>query len=299
MELRHFRYVIAVAEELHFGRAAERLNMCQPPLSHQIRLLEEELGVKLFERTKRRVEVTEVGLRLVEEARKVLAQVEQAAKVASRTSKGELGHLSLGMIWERKLLVEALRMFAKRYPDVHVDLHRLSWREQSQALAEGRLHVGFMIATPTRDPSLIYETLGWDPLVVGLPERHHLAALERVPLRALANERYIMFQREINPNIYDEIIAVCRNAGFSLNIVHQVNSIYSSMALVAAGLGIALFPGGVREVARQGVVYRQLQGRMPNMENVLAYKVGSTVGATRAFLDIVRRLTSKKIQSKR
>src|SRR5436190_15510567 len=283
MELRHFRYVIEVAEELNFGRAAERLNICQPPLSHQIRLLEEELGVKLFERTKRRVEVTEAGRRLVDEARKVLAQVEQAAKVASRTSKGELGHLSLGMIWEQKLLVEALRVFAKRYPEVHVDLHRLGAREQAQALAEGRLHVGFMIAGPTRDPSLVYETLGWDPLVVGLPERHHLAALERVPLRALADERYIMFQRDINPNIYDDIIAVCRNAGFSLNIFHQVNNIYSSMALVAAGLGVALFPGAVRDVGRRGVVYRQLQGRMPKMESILAYKAGTPVGATRAF----------------
>jgi DNA-binding transcriptional LysR family regulator len=298
MELRHFRYVIAVAEELNFGRAAERLNICQPPLSHQIRLLEEELGVKLFERTKRRVEVTEAGRRLVDEARKVLAQVEQAAKVASRTSKGELGHLSLGMIWEQKLLVEALRVFAKRYPEVHVDLHRLSAPEQAQAIAEGRLHVGFMIASAIRNPSLVYETLGWDPLVVGLPERHHLAALERVPLRALADERYIMFQRDINPNIYDDIIAVCRNAGFSLNIFHQVNNIYSSMALVAAGLGVALFPGAVRDVGRRGVVYRQLQGRMPKMESILAYKAGTPVGATRAFLDTVRTISSRKFSLK-
>jgi DNA-binding transcriptional LysR family regulator len=108
-----------------------------------------------------------------------------------------------------------------------------------------------------------------------------------------------MFQREINPNIYDEIIAVCRNAGFSLNIVHQVNSIYSSMALVAAGLGVALFPGSVREVTRQGVVYRQLQGRMPKQESVVVYKSGTPRGATRAFLEIVRTLASKREHTKR
>src|SRR5215467_15054944 len=104
MELRHFRYVIAVAEELNFGRAAERLNMSQPPLSHQIRLLEEELGVKLFERTKRHVQLTEAGIRLVEEARKVLAQVDRAVKVTSKASQGEIGHLSVGMLWERTIM---------------------------------------------------------------------------------------------------------------------------------------------------------------------------------------------------
>src|SRR5437763_689538 len=121
MELRHFRYVIAVAEELHFGRAAERLNMSQPPLSHQIRLLEEELGVKLFERTKRHVQITEAGIRLVDEARKVLAQVDRAAKVTSRSDKGDLAHLTIGMSWERTVIVESLRIFGERYPEVHVD----------------------------------------------------------------------------------------------------------------------------------------------------------------------------------
>jgi len=294
MELRHFRYVIAVAEELHFGRAAERLNICQPPLSHQIRLLEQELGVKLFERTKRHVEVTEAGIRLVEEARKVLAQVDHAAKVATRTSKGEFGHLSLGMTWERKFLVDALRIFGKRYPDVHVDLHRLRGPQQTQALAEGRLHAGFMLATAARDPGLIYETLRWEPLVVGLEERHRLADLKQVPLRALANERYIMFQREIAPNLYDEIIAMCRNAGFSLNIVHEVDGVESSMALVGAGLGVALFPDAVRDVERRGVVFRKLKGRMPKMESVVVYKPGTRLNVTRAFLEIVRALFSKK-----
>ena len=155
MELRHFRYVIAVAEELHFGPAAERLHMSQPPLSHQIRLLEEELGVKLFERTNRRVQLTEAGTRFVEEARKALDQVDRAAKVASRSSKGELGHLSIGMMWERTVIVESLRIFGERYPDVHISLHRLSEVQQIQGLVEGRLDVGFTIGTSPREARLI------------------------------------------------------------------------------------------------------------------------------------------------
>ncbi len=202
MELRHFRYVIAVAEELNFGRAAERLNMSQPPLSHQIRMLEEELGVQLFERTKRRVQLTEAGIRFVEEARKVLDQVDRAAKVASRSSKGELGHLSIGMIWERAAMVESLRILGQGYPDVHVSLHRLSEVQQIQGLMEGRLDICFTMGLPPREAPFIYETLAWEPLVVGVPVGHHLASAERVPLHALAKERYIMFKRDRNPGLY-------------------------------------------------------------------------------------------------
>src|SRR5215467_9291705 len=186
MELRHFRYVIAVAEELNFGRAAERLNMSQPPLSHQIRMLEEELGVKLFERTKRRVQLTEAGIRFVEAARNVLDQVDRAAKVVSKRGKGELGPLSIGMVWERAIMIDSLRILGERYPDVRVSLHRLTEPQPLQGLIERRLDVAFMIGTSQRDPALVYETLAWEPLIVALPVGHHLTGVDRVPLRALA-----------------------------------------------------------------------------------------------------------------
>jgi DNA-binding transcriptional LysR family regulator len=299
MELRHFRYVIAVAEELNFGRAAERLNMSQPPLSHQIRLLEEELGVKLFERTKRHVQLTEAGIRLVEEARKVLAQVDRAVKVTSKTSQGKIGHLSVGMLWERTIMVESLRILGGRYPDIHVDLHRLSGEEPVRGLMEGRLDIVFALATSHGEPSLIYETLAWEPLIIGLPTGHRLTAADRVPLRALAKEPNIMFQRDRNPGLHDEIIAVCRNAGFTLNAIHEVDSVYSGMALVAAGLGICLFPSAAADVQRSGVVFRHLEGRMPKTESVMMYRRVSPSNVLRVFLDIVRTLSKKKAPARR
>jgi DNA-binding transcriptional LysR family regulator len=293
MELRHFRYVIAVAEELNFGRAAERLNMSQPPLSHQIRLLEEELGVKLFDRTKRRVQLTEAGARLVEEARKVLAQVDRAAKVTSRTTKGELGHLAVGMSWERTVMVEALRIFGERYPGVHVDLDRLPQPHLIRGLVEGRLDVAFTLGTSQRESTLVYETLAWEPLVVGFPPEHRLANSKRLSLRALAKDRFIMFERDRNPGLYDEIIAVCRNGGFSLNIMHEVDSVDSGMALVAGGLGIALFPRAVQDVHRDGIVFRNLEARTLKMESVLVYRRGVPSDVVQVFLDIVRTVNKK------
>src|SRR5262249_53585765 len=169
MELRHLRYVIAVAEELHFGRAAERLNMSQPPLSQQIRLLEEELGVKLFHRTKRQVQLTDAGVRFIEEARQILAQVDHATRVASRADNGEIGYLIVGTVTsEKRILIDTLRTFHKRYPDVHLELRSLSTPAQIMALREGRIQVGFVIQ-PIEEPSLAVETVAREPLVVALP----------------------------------------------------------------------------------------------------------------------------------
>ena len=294
MELRHFRYVIAVAEELNFGRAAERLNMSQPPLSHQIRMLEEELGVKLFERTKRRVQLTEAGIRFVEAARKVLDQVDRAAKVVSKSGKDEVGHLSIGMVWERVFMIEALRLLDERYPGVRVSLHRQE-PQQIQRLIEQQLDVAFMVGTSQKDPALVYESLAWEPLIVALPVNHHLADLDRVPLRALATERYIMFRRDRNPGLYDEIIAVCRNAGFSLKMLHEVDSVTGGLALVAAGVGVALVPTAAADMPHEGVVFRHLEGHLPKMESVIVYRRGAPSNVLASFLDLVRSVSRKAV----
>ena len=299
MELRHFRYVIAVAEELNFGRAAERLNMSQPPLSHQIRMLEEELGVKLFERTKRRVQLTEAGIRFVEAARNVLDQVDRAAKVVSKSGKGELAHLSIGTVWEREVMIESLRLLDEQYPGVRVSLRRLQEPQQIQGLIEQQLDVGFMIGTSQKDPALVYESLAWEPLIVALPVGHHLADVDRVPLRALATERYIMFRRDRNPGLYDEIIAVCRNAGFSLKTNHEVDSVSGGLALVAAGVGVALVPTAAADMPHEGVVFRKLEGRLPKMESIVVYRRGVPSNVLAIFLDIVRSISKKPFAGRR
>jgi len=292
MELRHLRYVIAVAEELHFGRAAQRLNMSQPPLSQQIRYLEDELGVKLFHRTKRQVKLTEAGTRFVDEARQVLAQVEHAARVASRANNGEIGYLTVGTVTaEKTVLVDTLRMFAKRYPDVHVELRSLGTDAQLHAIREGRIQVGFVIL-PVEVSDLEIEKVLSEPLVLAVPNKHRLASHKRVPLKALVGEPSILFPRALSPGYYDKIISVCRNAGFSLKVIHEMDNIYTALALVEAGLGISIFPASIQGLNRKGVVFRELQAPFPEMECAVAYRKGVQSAVLRSFLDVVRTVIS-------
>ena len=178
-------------------------------------------------------------------------------------------------------------------------MHRTGGLALVKAVKEGRLQVGFAFVIGPKDQALTYETLDWERIVVGLPERHPLADLERVPLRSLAAEQYIMFHWEVCPGLYDEIIAVCRNSGFSLNIVHEADSVYSSMALVAAGLGVALFPASVQDVKRKGIVFRELQGRLPKMESIMVYQSDVQLRVVHAFLDVVRQCARKTSSRRR
>jgi DNA-binding transcriptional LysR family regulator len=197
-------------EFLSCRRATEHVTTS---IEHQIRLLEQELGVKLFERSKRHVLLTEAGARFVEEGRKALAQVDHVAKVALSPSNRQAGHLSIGMIWERRVLVDSMRLFTQRHPDVHVDLHRAGKPALINALKEGRLQIAFTSLIGPQDQNLTYETLGWEPLVVGLPHGHPLAAREKVPLRSLATEQYIAFHREVRRiagTLFTSLVSVWR-----------------------------------------------------------------------------------------
>src|SRR5262245_27498223 len=180
MELRHLRYVIAVAEELHFGRAAARLNMSQPPLSQQIRQLEDEIGAKLFRRTNRQVRLTEAGEAFVREARQIIAHAEHAAKAAVRASKGEIGQLTVATVTSTesgffKVVVDILHAFATRYPNVRLVLRSLNPDQQVHALREGRIQVGFL-TLPVDDEELEVEWVRGGPMVLGLAARYELAA---------------------------------------------------------------------------------------------------------------------------
>src|SRR5262245_46404807 len=199
MELRHLRYLVAVAEELHFGRAAIRLNISQPPLSQQIRQLEEELGVTLFERTKREVRLTEAGKRVVDEAYQVLGQIDHFTNVAAQAGGGEIGQLSVGVPGGvNEILVRTLRLLAKQSPGVRVELQYMSTGAQIEALRDRRITVGF-VNLPVSEPSLALETIKAEPLWVALPRSHALTRFRRVPLKALANEPMIFFPRRITP----------------------------------------------------------------------------------------------------
>jgi DNA-binding transcriptional LysR family regulator len=292
MELRHLRYLVAVAEELHFGRAAIRLHISQPPLSQQIRQLEEELGVKLFERTKREVRLTEAGKRIVNEAQQVLSQVDHFTKVASRAGEGSIGNLSVaGPGGVNEILVDTLRVFAQRYPGVHIELQFMNTGLQIEALREGRIQAGFL-NLPVNDSSLSLETVRRWPLWVALPKRHPLSRLSRVPLTALADQQFVLFARRGSPGLHDSLTTICRNAGFSLNVVHEVDNMIASLTLVTAGLGVAFCSPNMQKLW-PGVTFRPIKDVVPPLEYAVAYRRDSRSPVLDSFLRIVRQTAGK------
>jgi DNA-binding transcriptional LysR family regulator len=293
MELRHFRYVVAVGETLHFGRAAERLNISQPPLSQQIRQVEEELGVQLFHRTKRQVQLTEAGRIFMDEARIILACAERAGSLAARVSHGEVGQLTIGVIGpaDANIIVEIFRRFAKRHPRVRVILRNLNTAQQTQAIREGRLHVGFL-APPVDDAALAVETVVRFPIFVALPRNHPLASQPFVQLRAMATEPHVSFSRDAAPGLFDSIMSGCRVAGFTPRIAHEVDNLYSACSLVAAGLGVAFVPAGIQHV--RPIVLRPLRPALSGVEaNVaVAYRRDSSSELLELFLNVVREVAA-------
>lgn len=296
MELRHLKYVVAVADTLHFGHAAERLHLSQPPLSQQIRQLETELGVALFYRTKRRVELTDAGRLFVEEARVILAHAAHASNLALRVTNGEVGQLSIGAAGpaDAQIFVDILRAFARRHPQIRMLVRNMGSAEQARAISEGRLHVGF-VALPIDEPDLATETVLRRPIVVALPRHHPLAARARVPLHALAKEPHIMFARRMGPRLFDAVMAACRQAGFDMHIAHEVDNLHTACALVEAGLGVCFVPAGIQEKRWNGIVLRPVTPALPHVESQLAiaYKPQSCELVS-LFVDVVREVMTAR-----
>ncbi|HZJ31084.1 MAG TPA: LysR substrate-binding domain-containing protein [Vicinamibacterales bacterium] len=296
MELRHLRYVVTVADTLHFGQAAERLHLSQPPLSQQIRQLETELGVSLFHRTKRHVELTDAGRMFVEEARVILAHAAHASNLALRVNQGEVGQLSIGAAGpaDARIFVDILRAFARRHPQIRMVVRNMASAEQTRAINEGRLHVGF-VALPIDEPDLATETILRRPIVIALPRTHPLASRARVPLEALANEPHIMFTRRMGPRLFDAVIAACREAGFAMQIAHEVDNLYTACALVAAGLGVCFVPAGIQQKHSNAVVLRPVTPTLPHVDSQLAiaYKPQSCELVS-LFMDVAREVLAAK-----
>ncbi len=291
MELRHLHYFVAVAEELHFGRAAERLHIAQPPLSQQIRSLEEELGVQLFYRTKRHVELTEVGQVFLQEARQTLAKAEQAVIAAQRAGRGELGRLVVGFVGSAvyEILPVTLRNFHERFPDVELHLRELTTAQQVRALRDGRIQIGF-VRTLVHDDTLQTETLFKEPLLVALPEKHLLPGQSKVPVEALAHEHFILAPRHLGTGLYDQIISLCKQAGFSPNVTQEAIQMQTILGLVAAGLGVSLIPASARHLRERGVVYRELQISTVQVEMALAWRKEDISPALQAFISVAKEM---------
>lgn len=262
MELRHLRYFIAVAEELHFGRAAQVLGISQPPLSQQIQALEQELGARLFERTNRRVALSEAGRLFLEEARLVLAQVDKAADVARRAQLGELGEMKIGFTSSAPFnssIPKAIYAFRQRFPAVHLNLKEMSSRDVADALLDESIEVGLMRPLPLPD-ELVATELFREPLVAVLNADHPLAqGSERgLQLAALASEPFVFFPRSYGSGLHAQLLSLARQAGFSPHFAQEAGEAMTIIGLVSAGLGVSVLPASFQRMRIDGVVYRTL-----------------------------------------
>ena len=289
IELRHLRYFVAVAEELHFGRAAAKLGIAQPPLSLQIQKLEAELGTALFERTSRRVQLTPAGKVLLDEARHVLQEFAAAADAALRAARGEMGSLSVAFAASVMFLAlpKIIRRFREEFPRVHLELRELPTGSQLVALRTGELDIGFLREPPV-DEELSTETLMTERLLLALSKRHPLASRKRLRLTDVANEDFVLFPRDIAPGLYRHVLAVCAEAGVHPRIVQTSLELYTTVSLVEAGLGVTIIPESVRKMGWRGVRYYPIGSPAATTRIDAAWRTDNRSPVIPAFLEIAR-----------
>ncbi|NEP53112.1 MAG: LysR family transcriptional regulator [Moorea sp. SIO3C2] len=289
IELNHLKTFLVVAEEMNFGRAAERLHIAQPPLSRQIKRLEESLGVQLFHRTKPQIQLTEAGRALVLEARRILKQVDLGVQVTQRASRGEIGQIILGFegFSSADIVPLSIQAYKQQFPDVHIVAKEMSTGEQVQALLEQRIDLGFIVPRKV-DESLMVETILREPLVLAVSETHPLASQEQVQLGQLQDEPFIMGLNTDQCGLYSAVIRVCHQAGFTPEVSQVTNETQLMLGFVAAGMGIALLPNSIRRFRRDGVVYRSVQPSTAEIVLAIAWRITNLCPTLEQFLQVVR-----------
>jgi DNA-binding transcriptional LysR family regulator len=282
VELRHLRYFVAVAEELHFARAATRLRIAQPPLSKQIRQLEQELGVPLLERTTRSVRLTSAGNVFLQEARRVLTQAEHARSMAMQAQLGAVGELQIGFVTSAgyEILPDVLRAYRGRFPQVQIRPYHMTVAEQLKSLEEHRLHVG-IVRRPIESDVLAFEVVRDEPVLLALPVGHPLESCEVVEMKALANESFIAASA-------DQRTGMDEATGFRPHVVQETPDIVTILGLVAAGIGVSLVPAAAARLRSSGVLYRPLAGNVPRHITALAWRRDEASPAVARFLEVAR-----------
>jgi DNA-binding transcriptional LysR family regulator len=294
MELRHLRYFLAVAEELHFHRAAARLHISQPPLSQQIRALERELGVTLLERNRRRVALTAAGESFRDDARTILAAVERASEKARNVARGSLGTLSIGFVGSAMFsptLPDILRDFRSGHPDVELVLRELPTVAQLTALVGGELDIGVIrgpMPESEIDPQLELMTIQREHLVAALPADHPLASRRRVRAESLRGETFVILARREAPGLFAGLASTMGDAGGVPDDVLEVVEMQTIISLVAGGFGVSLVPESVGQVDRSGVAFRPIAGPTPTIELSLAWRTRGGSPVRDAFIEVAR-----------
>jgi DNA-binding transcriptional LysR family regulator len=285
MELRQLRYFVAVAEELHFRRAAERLHISQPPLSQQIRALEDELGFALLERTRRRVQLTPAGEAFLRDARAILGELEGAVTTARRIDAGQTGRLRIGFVGSALLSIVpgTVERFRSSRPGVAIELRERSTVDQLRAVSGGVIDVG-LVRPPIEDEAGVRaETVLRERTVAALPAAHPLAALARVPLRRLGAEPLVLFPRAQAPGFHDLLIGALADTGAGPRVIQYAPEMLTIIGLVAAGTGVSLVPASVSRLALDGVAYRPVSGA-PRSELLAITRAGDDSALVRAFV---------------
>jgi DNA-binding transcriptional LysR family regulator len=291
VELRHLRYFVAVAEERHFGRAAERLHIAQPPLSQQIRRFEAELGEPLLYRTTRSVELSPAGEVLLERAREILAAVDSAIDDARRAARGEYGRLAIGFTGSStyEMLPSLAAALRHELPGVMLDLRgELLTPAQVAQLIDGTLDLG-LLRPPVHERGLTTEVLRSEPLIVVLPDSHPLAALESVPVERLKDEPFITYPSHFRSVLHDAVEDACAAHGFTPRAAHEVGETATLVSFVAAGLGVSLVPASVRHMTVHGAVYRPLAQDATRVELAAAWRRDDDRPVLRQALEVIRR----------
>lgn len=295
MELRHLRYFIVLAEELNFSRAAERLQIAQPPLSQQIRALENELGLQLFDRTTRPLQLTPAGQVFLEKAHQVFTQVEQAKVLAKRASRGEIGQLRVGINTSiaNSILPDILRTFCDRFPEVEVVLHEQASYQQLQKLCDRNIDVGFvnlhhLQQIDEKDDTLSFVSILQEPFMIVLPESHPLAQQTQVSLKALANELFILPPAHLPSGLYYQIVSLCQHVGFSPKVRQEATWMSTVLSLVAGGVGISLLPANAQNLQRTGVVFRLIQEQSPIFQIAMVWRRNDSSIILHNFLEVAR-----------
>lgn len=293
IELRHLRYFAAVAEDLHFGRAATRLALSSPSLSVQIRQLEELVGARLLDRHSRRVALTDAGRVFLDAAVRVLREVDAAVLAARQADAGETGELRVGFGPTLMLstLAQVVSAYRTRHPGVHLDLRELTTADQIAALLRGDLDVGFVRGAEA-DARLSVEPFAREPLVIAMNRHHALARSRGVAVAALADEPWVLFPRAIAPLLHEQVMKLCRDAGFSPRVVQESWEVYTTVGLVGAGVGVTIVPATVQRMAWKGVVYKPIARASVQLSMVRAS--GKVRPVVDEFLTVARKAASRR-----
>jgi DNA-binding transcriptional LysR family regulator len=296
MEIRHLRYFITVAEELNFSRAAEKLCIAQPPLSQQIRALEQELDVQLFDRQKRPIQLTPAGQVFLDEAYRILSQLEQAVRTTKRIGSGEKGRLSIGFTSSiaNSVLPDILRNFCGRFPEIELVWRELSTFEQIQSLRDRQIDVGFFHLTHAiaEYDDLDFRIIIEEPLIIVLPEKHSLATHSKIDLKDLKNEVFVLPSRQFASGLSEQVYDLFYQANITPNVIQEATFMLTVLGLVAGGIGVSLLPANAQNLQRKGVVYKEIAEPVSVVKMAVFWRRSQLSPVLSNFLEITQIITN-------